>query len=234
MTTRLLTVEGGELRFFGDADLNPALDIRALHVIRQNSGTISTRNDIRIRVRLQGTFLQPRLTFESADSLVLSESDLISYLVTGAPSLDIGGTRGSGPTVSSFVSSFASGLLAQALTGRFFDQVQIQAASNSSPQQGTAASRVGSTLINGLQFGLGKQLNDRTWVSLQAGLCSAQQQSYLSLESIGLKVEHRLRKGYGVSFGLEPPTRALFCGIERGFAPTPKQVGLDFYRAWRF
>ena len=48
------------------------------------------------------------------------------------------------------------------------------------------------------------------------------------------KVEHRLRKGYGVSFGLEPPTRALFCGIERGFAPTPKQVGLDFYRAWRF
>jgi translocation and assembly module TamB len=234
VTTRLLIIEGGELRFFGGADLNPALDIRALHVIRQNSGTISTRNDIRIRVRLQGTFLQPRLTFESADSLVLSQSDLISYLVTGAPSLDIGGIRGSGPSVSSFATSLLSGMLQQALTGRFFDQVQIQAASNNATQQGTTVGQVGSTLINGLQFGLGKQINDRTWVSLQAGLCSTQQQSPLSLESIGLKVEHRLKKGYGISFGLEPPTRALFCGIERGFAPTPKQVGLDFYRAWRF
>src|SRR6185295_11996885 len=110
ITTRALTIEGGELRFFGDADLNPALDIRALHVIRQFGGAGSTRNDIRIRVRLQGTFLQPRLTFESADSLVLSESDLLSYLVTGAPSLDIGGTRGSGPSVTSFLASIGSGL----------------------------------------------------------------------------------------------------------------------------
>lgn len=236
VTQRALTIEGGELRFFGDADLNPALDIRALHVIRQfSANNISARNDIRIRVKLQGTFLQPRLTFESADSLVLSESDLISYLVTGAPSLEIGGTRGSGPSVSSFVTSALSGYLSRALTGRFFDQVQIQAASNNSQQQGTAFSQARTALFNGLQFGLGKQINDRTWVSFQAGLCSTQsQQNPLSLESIGLKIEHRLKQGYGVSFGLEPPTRALFCGIERGFAPTPKQFGLDIYRAWRF
>ncbi len=230
VTTRALTIEGGELRFFGDADLNPALDIRLLHVVRQFSGNVgSTRNDIRIRVRLQGTFLQPRLTFESADSLVLSESDLISYLVTGAPSLDIGGTGGSGPSVTSFITSFGSGLLAQALTGRFFDQVEIQSANNQW-ESGSGFTKASTALFNGLQFGLGKQLNDRTWVALQAGLCTQSQQTPLS--SFGVKVEHRLRKGYGVSFGLEPQTR--MCGIERVFAPTPTQVGLDFYRAWRF
>jgi hypothetical protein len=183
-------------------------------------------------VRLQGTFLQPRLTFESADSLVLSESDLLSYLVTGAPSLDIGGTRGSGPSVTSFLASIGSGLLAQALTGRFFDQVEVQSANNQFDKGSGLTAQARTALFNGLQLGLGKQLNDRTWVSLQAGLCSESQQSPLSLESFGLKIEHRLKKGYGVSFGLEPPTRV--CNVERGFAPTPKQVGLDFYRAWRF
>ncbi|MEP7345388.1 MAG: translocation/assembly module TamB domain-containing protein, partial [Gemmatimonadaceae bacterium] len=231
ITTRALTIEGGELRFFGDADLNPTLDIRALHVVRQFSGSAgSTRNDIRIRVRLQGTFLQPRITFESADSLTLSESDLISYLATGAPSLDIGG-RGGGPSALSFLTSIGSGWLAQALTGRFFDQVEIQSANN---QFQGSTFNVGTALFNGLQLGLGKQLNDRTWVAFQAGLCSGSQsqQNPLSLESFGLKVEHRLKKGYGVSFGLEPQTRV--CGIERVFAPTPTQIGLDFYRAWRF
>ncbi|MBV6521348.1 MAG: hypothetical protein MNPFHGCM_01482 [Gemmatimonadaceae bacterium] len=233
VTTRALTIEGGELRFFGDADLNPTLDIRALHTVRQFSSNIgSTGSDIRIRVRLQGTFLQPRLTFESADSLALSESDLISYLVTGAPSLQIGGTGG-GPTVSSLLTSAVSGMLAQMLTGRFFDQVEIQSAANQLDRGTAFATQARTALFNGLQFGLGKQINDRIWVSLQAGLCSTQsQENPLSLESFGLKVDYRFSQGYGMSFGLEPQTRV--CGIERVFAPTPKQIGFDFYRAWRY
>ncbi|MFN8571630.1 MAG: translocation/assembly module TamB domain-containing protein [Gemmatimonadaceae bacterium] len=231
---RVLSIEGGELRFFGDADLNPAVDIRALHVVRQFNDN-ATRNDIRVRVKLQGTFLQPRVSFESADSLNLSESDLISYLVTGAPSLEIGGTRGTGVSFSSLFLSSVSSRLAQSLTGRFFDQVQIQSAQNQ--LQGTVGSAAKTAIFNGLQFGLGKQINDRTWVSFQAGLCTTGSQGSLGSfnpQSIGVKVEHTLKKGYGVSFGVEPGASAVFCGQERGFAPTPQQFGLDFYRAWRF
>lgn len=233
VTQRLLTIEGGELRFFGDADLNPTLDITALHTVRQFTGNVSTRNDIRIRVRLQGTFLQPRISFESADSLALSESDLISYLVTGAPSNEIGGTRGA---VSSIVTSVLTGYLQRTLTGRLFDQVQVQSASNQFAQSTPGSSFFSQVAALGLQFGLGKQINDRTWVSLTAGLCSGTQtQSTLfSKESIGVKVEYQLGDGYGVSFGVEPGTKAVLCGQERGFAPTPQQIGLDFSRAWRF
>ncbi|MFN8583078.1 MAG: translocation/assembly module TamB domain-containing protein [Gemmatimonadaceae bacterium] len=232
---RVLSIEGGELRFFGDADLNPALDIRALHVVRQFSENV-TRNDIRVRVKLQGTFLQPRVSFESADSLNLSESDLISYLVTGAPSLSIGGTQGTGVSISSLLVSTLSLQASQLLTGRFFDQVQIQSARNQ--LQGPVGLNTARTaLFNGLQFGLGKQINDRTWVSFQAGLCTTGTQGSTGVfnpQSIGVKVEHSLKKGYGVSFGVEPGASAVFCGQERGFAPTPQQLGLDFYRAWRF
>ena len=39
------------------------------------------------------------------------------------------------------------------------------------------------------------------------------------------------------SAGIEPPTSAVLCTRDasaRGFAPTPRQFGIDLFRVWRF
>lgn len=233
---RLFSVENGELRFLGDPDLNPSLDINALYVVRQSTQGVGGRNDVRIRVKLQGTFQQPRLSFESADSLSLSESDMISYLVTGGPSYEISGiasSSGFGTTASRFASSWFASVLSQRLSGGLFDYVEVSRANNALlPSQGAG---LANSVFSGVQLGFGRQISDRTWVTLQAGLCrgQGQGQGLPNINSFGAKLERILAGGYGFSLSADPSTKDLFCGSE-GFAPTPRQYGLDFYRAWRF
>jgi len=238
LVQRTFTVEGGELRFLNETDLNPILNISALHTVRQISSTYGGRNDVRIRVLVQGTLIQPRLRLESADSLQLSESDLISYLVAGVPSFGIGGGLAENRfSASSFALSTLSSYISAKFSGGLFDYVNIQTASgNTSGQQ---QSRQG--LLNGVQFGIGKQLGSRTFLSLTTGLCrlgaSGGQLNPVDLaNSIGVKLEQRLTAGYGFSFSLEPPLNELFCGTgtDRSFATTRRQYGLDIFRSWRW
>ena len=240
LVQRTFTVEGGELRFLNETDLNPILNISAIHTIRQISSTYGGRNDVRIRVRVQGTLIQPRLRLESADSLQLSESDLISYLVAGVPSFGIGGGVAENRfSASSFALSTISSYISAKFSGGLFDYVNIQTATGSTSGGQQQAARQG--LLNGVQFGIGKQLGERTFLSLTTGLCrlgaSAGQLNPVDLaNSIGVKLEQRLADGYGFSFSLEPPLNELFCGTgtDRSFATTRRQYGLDFFRAWRW
>lgn len=235
LVQRTFNVEGGELRFLNETELNPILNISALHTVRQISSTYGGRNDVRIRVRVQGTLAQPRLRLESADSLQLSESDLISYLVAGVPSFGIGGGLAENrSTASSIALSTLSSYISAKFSGGLFDYVTIQTASDQLRQ-----SRQG--LLNGVQFGIGKQLGERTFLSLTTGLCrlgaSGGQLNPVDLaNSIGVKLEQRLTAGYGFSFSLEPPLNELFCGTgtDRSFATTRRQYGFDIFRAWRW
>jgi hypothetical protein len=177
-------------------------------------------------VLLTGTFLQPRVDLESADSVQLSQSDLISYLVTGGPSLEIGGTGTSSQIGLLATFSFASSVLSGRLSGRYVDYVQISQATRD------ASSR--SPLLSGIQFGVGKQITERSFLSLQGGYCQqgALSSNPFSLESIGFRLDTRLTQGYGFSVSADPPSTTQFCST--GFTNTPRQYGLDFYRAWRF
>src|SRR3954466_5330203 len=87
-------VQAGTLRFFGTSDLNPGLDIRAIHTVRQPRGQSANGRDVRVEVDITGTLARPQLALRNPDNLPLSESDLLSYLVTGEPAvgLDNGGT----------------------------------------------------------------------------------------------------------------------------------------------
>lgn len=237
---RTFQVERGEVRFLGDPDLNPDLDISAVYTVRQISGN-NARNDTRIRVRLEGTLANPRLRLQSADSLAISESDLVSYLVTGQPSFDIGGPNRFRTTAQRVLFGSVSSWLGSAIGGNVFDMVQVQTASDAIGSKQEA----GVGLFTGATLGVGKQITERTFISLNAGLCRLQ--SLLGgtpgegitpslTDLIGFKIEHRFDRGFGASIGLEPPTSALFCtNLSRSaFAPTPKQWGFDLFRAWRF
>jgi hypothetical protein len=178
-------------------------------------------------VLLTGTFLQPRVDLENADSVQLSQSDLISYLVTGGPSLEIGGTGTTGQIGLLAGFSIASSVLSGQLAGRYVDYVQIQGGTQDAGQ---------SSLGNGLQLqlGVGKQITERSFLSLQGGYCQqgGLSSSPFSLASLGFRLDTRLTQGYGFSVSADPPSTQQFCST--GFTNTPRQYGLDFYRAWRF
>jgi len=66
-------VESGSLRFFGTPDLNPTLDIRAIHTIRQPRQRSANVRDIRVRVTIGGTLERPVLALDNPDNLPLSQ-----------------------------------------------------------------------------------------------------------------------------------------------------------------
>lgn len=238
---RLFTIEGGEVRFFGDADFNPTLNVSALYAVRQNDQAYSNRN-IRIRLRLLGTLAQPRIGLQSADSLELSDSDMIAYLLTGRPSADIGGLDRF--YYRDLLLTSLGSSLSQRYSGRFFDYIQLQSVAGG---VGTLGSNANSkSLFAGLagtQLGLGKQLNDRLFISLTTGFCPLQQffgggttTPLRAADNIGGRLEYTIRSGLGVSVSREPPLAATLCSLEAvGFAAVRRpQLSLDLFRTWRW
>ncbi|HEX5829404.1 MAG TPA: translocation/assembly module TamB domain-containing protein, partial [Gemmatimonadaceae bacterium] len=238
---RTFEIEQGELRFFGDTELNPALDIHAVHTVRPYDPN-AARQDVRIRAVITGTLAQPKLALESADNLALSESDLLSYLVTGGPSFAAGGRSDDLVAARLALSSLGSYLGSRA-SGGFFDVVQFQT-SGVDEQAFEGAGSAGAAILSGTRLGLGVQISDRAFVTADAGLCqfgnvvggqgfNASDFAY----SIGVKVDYRLSGALSLSAGVEPSTSQRFCRADqgaRGFAPTPRQFTFDLVRTWRF
>ncbi|HET7459122.1 MAG TPA: translocation/assembly module TamB domain-containing protein [Gemmatimonadaceae bacterium] len=241
---RTFTIEGGSLRFLGaDPDLNPELAITAVHTVRQYEQS-DVKREINIRVKIGGTLAQPTLNLSSDDSR-LQQSDLLSYLITGQPSFEVGGVSTTGTTLASValptVSSYVEGLF----SGKLFDYVQLQSAGVDRTATASAGSQVGS-LLDRTRLGLGIQLGERTFVSATFGLCfgSALTKGIGQVDpgtlanSAGGKVEYRFDRGLSAAFGLEPSTNALLCSstqtMSRSFVPTPRQLGFDLFKTWQF
>jgi translocation and assembly module TamB len=231
---RLFEVESGTLRFFGEPDFNPTLNIRAVHTVAV-LGSTGLSNEARIRVILEGTLTRPLIRLESADGLRYSQSDLLSLLVTGAPSLQQGATG---------YNAYLSSLLGL-LTSRPADRLRQALSLDLFSFRGGAT---GGTFGDPFEFGsvwrgasvvLGKQVGERSFVTLSYGLCPivARQTTTLSLaETLEMRFEHRLQRGFGVSISREPGTLNATCGVTgaRTFTATPPQYGLDLFRAWRY
>ena len=241
---KLFTIETGQLTFRGEPEFNPQLDISALYTVRQIQATYGGRNDVRIRAHLTGRLLQPYVSLESADSLPLSQSDILSYLVTNGPSFSIGGGfRENASMAGSIVLGSLSSLVSSRLSGGLFDYVQLQTASD--PFAASSRQRSWTDVFRGAQLGVGKQLNNRIFFALSAGLCQFQQLFGSSLStvdpstiasSVGGKLEYQLKDGYGASLSYEPSASALLCSqtADRGFSTAQRQIGLDLFRVWRF
>ncbi len=244
LVQRTFDVERGNIRFFAsDAELNPALDISAIHTVRKFNSTV-VQQDKKIRAKIGGTLQQPTLDFESADDARLSQSDLISYLVTGEPALGVGdpatGTGAGGTAANALITTVGSALGDKLASLGVLDVVSIQTGGFDRGRS-TASRDFGSQLLSSTRVGGGIQLTDRTYLSGSVGLCPLAGQSSSAKplqisDLLGLKVEYRVSGTYSLSAGVEPSTNGLLCGDTnlRGFASTPPQVGLDFTGVWRF
>ena len=240
---RAFDVEQGEMRFYGDPDLNATLNINALHTVRQFSQQ-AARPDVRVRVHIGGTLLAPTAELSSPDSLRVTNADLISYLVTGSPSYEIGGRNGDYTSAAARVllsSSFS--VLGAKATGVLCDDAQF-----SSAGLDVYAGRirdVGTNILSGTRFNCAKQVSEKAFVRLDYGLCQVGQllgggsssDPLTFADALGFKFDYRLSKSVTASLGMDPATSALLCTRDsnaRGFAPTPRQFGIDLFRLWRF
>jgi translocation and assembly module TamB len=81
--TREFAVTRGEVRYFGTADLDADVDIEGSHVVRSVRA-----EDVTVFVHIGGTLYNPRATLSSDIRPPLSEPEIISYLLVGAPSVE--------------------------------------------------------------------------------------------------------------------------------------------------
>jgi hypothetical protein len=225
-------VERGTLRFFGTPDLNPALDIRAIHTVRQPRRTL-TREDVRILVAITGTLHSPQLSLSSADSLVMSQSDLLSYLVTGEPAFALSGTSTEyAEQLLTLGGRLAGTFISARIPRSLFDIVEVRTAA---VRLDAGSSSISSSYLNTLyntRVILGKQLSERWYVGLSTGLCRAN-----FTESLGLHLEYRFSSTYFAQGGVEPGSGDVACvgtTTARTFQQTPPQLGVDLFRSWRF
>ncbi|MBA4071063.1 MAG: hypothetical protein C0497_04385 [Gemmatimonas sp.] len=239
---RTFDVEGGEVRFRGDPDPNLAeMEIRALHTVRTFSQN-SARQDVRVRVNIGGTLGSPRASFSSPDSARVTDSDILSYLITGGPSNEIlGGNFNS--TAARVVLSSVGSVIGSKVPSGICTDAQVTTAGL---DQYTGGIRdVGSSILSGSRFNCAKQLTERFFFRVDAGLCSlgqlvGQGGSFDPLtlyDAAGFKFDYRFNYGIAASMGIDPSTSAALCtrdALVRGFVPTPRQFGLDLFRAWQF
>jgi translocation and assembly module TamB len=233
-------VERGLVRFFGDPDLEPTLDIAALHTVRETRAN-SNRQDVRIRVNIGGTVERPTLALTSADNPPLPESDMLSYLVTGEPAYTVLGSTYAeqGATLAL---RLAGSYLSSRLAGGRFDVVQVEPTALN-PGDAANLRQNGLGILASTRVGVGGQVARNTFLTFSTGLCGLAPQTgsgdALSLfaQGLGVKVERRFEGGLSVQAGLEPGSSAQACGrlgISRTFQQTPPQIGIDFFRFWTF
>jgi hypothetical protein len=225
-------VQRGTLLFFGTPDLNPLLDIAAIHTVRQPRGGSANGRDVRVEVDITGSLARPELALRNPDNLPLSESDLLSYLVTGEPAVGLDNT---GSQVTALGVRTVGNLLVNALPRNVLDYVEIQtAAPGSDPTLTTSPAYYG--LLN-TRAVLGKQLGSRWFLGLSTGLCFVNSAAFK--ENLGLQLEYRISPLYSAQAAIEPGSSNTRCDSKGGPTQTiptqaPSQLGFDLFRNWRF
>ena len=222
-------VQSGNLRFAGTSDLNPSLDIRAIHTVRQPKGNANGR-DVRVEVDITGTLARPQLALRNPDNLPLSESDLLSYLVTGEPAIGLDNTRTQVTALG--LRGFAN-ILTNAIPRNVLDIVEVQTAT---PDVTSTATSPGYYSLLNTRAILGKQLGSRWFLGLSTGLCFVNRSAFK--DNLGLQLEYRISSLYSAQAAIEPGSSNTRCDRAAPLSPiatqTPSQLGFDLFRNWRF
>jgi translocation and assembly module TamB len=188
LITRDFTVTRGEVRYIGNLDA--VLDIEARHTVRSVRG-----EEIPVIASIEGTLYAPKLRLESTLRPPISETDLVSYLITGYPANEataIGGANTLATGLAYFSSALGSELertLIQDL-GVPIDLIEIR--------PGTASA--GS--ISPTQLAAGWQLGRKTFVTFNAGFCP--DFSQISARNLGAGLEFRFSKEWRLQSAVEP------------------------------
>jgi translocation and assembly module TamB len=238
---REFQVQRGTITFFGTPDLNPGLDITALYTVKRPN-----QQPLGIRARLTGDlYPQPILRLESNETFQLSQSDLVSYLVTGQPSFELGETDRYAETAANLVLPTLGTQFGRLLQSQFGDLIdwnlRFEAGATETDKLITREGRAKglNDFFANARLGGEKEVLKNVYFSVSTGLCglssnqNADEQSFTA--ALGGKLEYRLPR-LSVEAGIEPPSSARLCGSRsvRGFVQTPRQFGISLSRSWHF
>jgi translocation and assembly module TamB len=211
--TRDFTVERGSVRYFGD--LNASLDIQARHLVRAVRG-----EEIPVIAKITGTLYAPKVSLESTFNPPISETDLVSYLVTGYPANEaarLGRSSHALETGLAYFSSALSSELERALIqdlGIPLDLIEIR--------PGVSRGNRSPSLS---QLAAGWQLGSKTFVTLNAGFCP-ENLSQFTYTNLGASLEFRFSREWSLLTSIEPTLQS--CRRDFGIViSNPYQIGSD-------
>ena len=209
--SREFQVTRGEIRALGTPDLNADVDIDAQHKLRSIRG-----EEVIVLVHIGGTLYDPRLTLSSDVRPPLSETEIISYMLVGAPSVDAlanGGSEGQ-RLLASQLAGVLSGQLEYALIsdlGVPLDYLQIR--------PGDVAGG-----LSGTEIAIGKQFTVfGTSAFLSARPRFACRQQFVDV--VGASLEFRLTRNWVFAASADP---LRGCEVLGTSSETKYQFGLDF------
>jgi translocation and assembly module TamB len=239
---RTFQVDSGYVTFYGDPNIPAELDVRATYTVRQANR--ESGQDVKIVAHIGGTLAQPRLELSSEERIPLSNTEILSYLVFGQPSfLSASEDNSLRPVAAALLPSMGA-VLERALADQisFIDYVQVQTGGTGEQFAGQSYSTA-ANVLSGTRIGVGKQVGERTFVTVNAGLCGlgglgGSQATGASFEkALGVTIEHRLNDGFSVQASMEPSSAALQCRPGLGASDIgnrPPQYGFDIFREWSF
>ena len=209
--TRDFTVTRGQVTYTGD--LNATLDIEARHTVPTVRG-----DEIPIIAQITGTLYQPKLTLTSTVRPPISETDLISYLITGYPANEatLVGQGGALQTGLAYFSSALSSELERALIqdlGVPIDLIEIR--------PGVSASPAGGATLT--QLAAGWQIGKKTFLTFNAGFCP--DFSQLSYKNLGASLEFRFSREWKLQSTVEPTIQSC-----SNFVTTNQLVSTNLYQ----
>ncbi len=210
--TREFTVTGGGVRYLGSTDWNAELSIDAQHVVRS-----LRREDVTVLVNIGGTLFDPVLTLSSDRQPPIPQTEIISYLLFGAPSVEALSSNSQVGYVVGEITGLFSGPLEQALLGGIgnlglpLDYLQLQT-------QG----------VVGVSFG--KQLGSRWFVTFNPRVCPNQSTSF----NLSADVEFRLTRTWLFSFNTEPVRPCSLTASRFTSGSLKQQFGADLFWERRF
>ena len=240
---RTFQVDSGYVTFYGDPHIPAELNVRATYTVRQANR--ESGQDVKIVAHIGGTLAQPRLDLTSEERVPLSNTEILSYLVFGQPSFVSAGENSASlrPVAAALLPSMGA-VLERALADQisFIDYVQVQTGGTGDQFSGQGYSTA-ANVLSGTRIGVGKQVGERTFVTVNAGLCGlgglgGSQTTGTSFEkALGLTIEHRLNDGFSLQASMEPSSAALQCRPGLGASDIgnrPPQYGFDIFREWSF
>jgi len=163
----------------------------------------------------------PRLTLE-AEHQPLSQSEIISYLMFGRPSIELAG--GQGALLRSTAASLVAGEVERTVVsdlGVPLDYFEIRPGDPNNP-------------FSGAQLAAGWAIGAKTFLVLNAGYCQSNRQTSRFTNSLGATLQFRFSPEWSTEASFEPIRN---CGVgDQGLNTTtiPRQVGFDVFWERRY
>jgi translocation and assembly module TamB len=226
---RTFQVDSGLVRMAGPLSIPPTLDIYASYLVRQ-----ADREDVQINARITGTVEEPRLVLSSNNlGTTASETEIISYLLFGAPSFVLDGQSASAVRLATAALVPSIGGAAERALGAqlpFLSELQVVTVAGDSPRDFTLNSFDG--LLNSFALTAGTQIGTDSYLRLSGGVCRGANPSAQSLPAwFGIAGEYRPRERLSAEISLTPGSSP--CNRIGTFSQI-YQLGLDLYRDWRW